>query len=330
MPDWSNQLFESLLPGGNGIPLTGLRRGMGGEEFEQQLGRFLRSVDAFRGITDLLEPSSQLPQVPDMFRTQGVLANWHRQVLHQLGEINKVIHESLYKNFAEQSIDTKRAAEAFGSLLQVLGMAPGVPFVFATTNYDTIATRVLIDLGWHPDWGTTPIIQTGGSGRAFLHADDILDGMPRYTPVLHLHGRVGWYLREGDRSEEIGNTKYSEDFGIPIVMLPDPNKDYGANATINSLWNQFELALARAKKVVVLGHSLNDHLLVQALQQRVPSRRLAVTSYAPKATTGVAMEEEKQRVWTLLPGSQVIQVRFGESDAGYQELRAWRDTIDRL
>ena len=41
-------------------------------------------------------------------------------------------------------------------------------------------------------------------------------------------------------------------------MLPDPDKEYDKDNIINTLWDQFAQALRRAKRVFVLGHSLNN------------------------------------------------------------------------
>ena len=52
-----------------------------------------------------------------------------------------------------------------------------------------------------------------------------LGAIGRYIPVLHLHGRVGWYRR--DNWVYAANiTKHQEGLGVPIVMLPDPTKVY--------------------------------------------------------------------------------------------------------
>lgn len=52
-------------------------------------------------------------------------------------------------------------------------------------------------------------------------------------------------------------------------MLPDPEKNYDQDLTIITLWSEFRSALGRAKKVLVLGHSLNDSYLVRTLSQYV-------------------------------------------------------------
>lgn len=67
-------------------------------------------------------------------------------------------------------------------------------------------------------------------------------------------------------------------------MLPDPDKVYDQDDIIIALWQQFGEALARAKRVFVLGHSLNDRYLLRALLQNVqPLDRIAVTVLADPA-----------------------------------------------
>ena len=40
-----------------------------------------------------------------------------------------------------------------------------------------------------------------------LQLRTLLDGMPRYVPILHLHGRAGWYRRNEGSSERLYTTR---------------------------------------------------------------------------------------------------------------------------
>src|SRR5439155_1319040 len=82
----------------------------------------------------------------------------------------------------------------------------------------------------------------------------------RYTPVLHLHGKVGWLRRPDETTIPFfsGTTAYDPTFGLPIIMLPDPRKTYSGDDVLSILWAQFENALHRARRVFVVGHSLAD------------------------------------------------------------------------
>jgi hypothetical protein len=57
MNDWSDHLVRKLAQHNGYLDATGLRNGMGSEKFEARLGKFLQDVEAFRRISDLLDPS---------------------------------------------------------------------------------------------------------------------------------------------------------------------------------------------------------------------------------------------------------------------------------
>src|SRR4051812_16888696 len=98
MAEWSEALIRSLgTRDSSYLSATGLTPGLSGPEFEERLGRFLRSVLAFSEIEPLLEPSL-LMQRHDRIFLEG-LKQWHGATLHHLGEVTKVVHESLYENF---------------------------------------------------------------------------------------------------------------------------------------------------------------------------------------------------------------------------------------
>ncbi len=87
-------------------------------------------------------------------------------------------------------------------------------------------------------------------------------------PHLHLHGAVGWYVEDGRIVVEAGDRPF-DDRRIPAVLYPDPDKDpndatgWGAHA----VWEVLRGALSDATHVLVLGHSLNDRPLVEALAE---------------------------------------------------------------
>ena len=324
MPDWSNALVQKLSTSGMGhLDLVGLTREMSGEQFEERLGQFLRQSQALDDIEDLLEPSQRLMGMPNEIQTQGILKSWHYQLQNHVDQIMGAIHNSLFEMFSQTDIDTRRAVEEFRWLLGVLQVTTTSPFVFATTNYDIIASRVVSELGRLPDWGAPPKLYPG-AGENVLKVDDLLGGMNRYTPVLHLHGKAGWYEKD-ERVIEIAHNEYSKDFGIPVVMLPDLAKDYGASAVINSIWSQFRAALRRAQRVLVLGHSLHDRELLEALRANVqPMSRIAVSVYvAGNQSPSVTADPVKAIVRDYLPGATVIEMQFGQSHNGEAELQQW-------
>jgi hypothetical protein len=314
MGDWSSALLHKLAQHINYADLTGLRRGMPEEKFETQLGKFLKQVEAFSQIEPLLEPSLQLGDFgPGMHITS--MAQWHKSTVHHLGEITELIRESLYDQFAERPIDRRAAAAAYSSLFNTLGIGAATRWVYATTNYDTIAERVISDIGLLPDWGQAHALDNEGEHP--LQIPGLLNSIGRYVPVLHLHGRVGWYRRDG-HAYAASITKHQRGFGIPVVMLPDPNKAYDQDDIITAMWQQFEEALARAKHVFVLGHSLNDTYLLRALAQNVEhTNRIAVTVLANELSPGepdTSAAPVVDKVSNTLHGATAIPIRFGTDD----------------
>ncbi len=236
-------------------------------------------------IESLLDASVQFQTLQSTaLQGQGVLAEWHRVAAHHLDQIVEAVRASLYEEFSASGFDRNKAAQAYGQLFQTLGIGGSSRMVYATTNYDVIGEAVIENLGALPDWGQPP--RTGLGGETPLNVVNILDGMPRYVPVLHLHGRVGWYRRIDSNGNVASvysgtNTQHQQGFGIPIVMLPDPEKIYDADDVITALWTQFREALRRAKAVLILGHSLHDRALIDAIVSNVePLERVGITLLA--------------------------------------------------
>lgn len=103
-------------------------------------------------------------------------------------------------------------------------------------------------------------------------------------------------------------------------MLPDLEKDYSTDSTVSALWREFDLLLSRARRVVVLGHSLHDTALVSALHGS--GAWLAVT-ILPEDDPG---NPELMRIAGLLPNATVIPYKFGPRPAGTERLQAWAKT----
>lgn len=333
MGDWSDALVSKLGAAGQYLQATGLRREMPGEAFEAQLGKFLKQVEAFRQVKDLLVPSVQFQDfgpATQMMSATGVLDQWYSQAVGHFDRIIEMIRESLYELFADPSADLDAAASAYGGLFQSLGIGPGESLVYATTNYDSIGEHAILRNGGLPDWGQPPTL--GNEAELRLAVPGLLNGLGRYVPVLHLHGRVGWYRHGDGRVYATTVTRHQEGFGIPIVMLPDPDKVYDQDDVINSLWQQFAEALARAKRVLVLGHSLNDSFLLRALIQNVqPFDRIAVTVLQdeqdqdqPHQSAGPVLAKISQN----LVNAAIVPMRFGSSpDAGIKGLRKWQEGL---
>jgi hypothetical protein len=278
MSEWSDALVDKLFRANTSYQkATGLTKQLSGPKFEQTLGHFLRVVQAFPTIESILEPSRQFQTIGGL-NNDSVLKEWYSSTNFHLKAIVKLIHESLYESFGSNRIDYEGATRAYEALFAQLGIGRTQRLVYATTNYDSIGEYALDQLGWLPDWGTPHNSQPNG-GEQPLRVEGLLDGIPRYAPVLHLHGSIGWFQRE-DKAISNGSTSYNEGDGIAMIMLPDPDKDYGSNPIIVSLWSEFQTALRRAKRILVLGHSLNDQALVAALRDNVDRQeRIAIAVY---------------------------------------------------
>jgi len=185
--------------------------------------------------------------------------------------------------------------------------------------------------GGLPDWGQPPSLDH--SSETALVIPGLLAGLPRYVPVLHLHGRVGWFRRDDGRVYAADVVRHQAGFGVPVVMLPDPDKVYDQDDVIIAMWREFSQALARAKRVFVLGHSLNDQYLLRALVQNVqPLDRIAVSVLAdeqdrlrpdPSAAPVIA------KITQVLGNAAVVPMRFGAgADEGFVGIRTWTEKLD--
>jgi hypothetical protein len=332
MGDWADHLVGKLIQRMNYLEATGLRKGMAGEIFEARLGKFLQDAEAFRRISDLLGPSVRFQDFgagTQTMQAEGVMEQWHRQAVHHFDQVTGLIRESLYELFADAAVDLDAAAKAYQGLFGALGLGRDSRLVYATTNYDTVGEHAIRRSGALPDWGQPPSL--GHEGEARLVVDGLLEGLPRYVPVLHLHGRVGWYRRDG-RVYAADVVKHQEGFGTPVVMLPDPGKVYDQDDIIIVLWREFSTALARAKRVLVLGHSLNDQYLLRALIQNVqPLDRIAVSVLGddqnppqPHPSAGPVMAKISHN----LGNAAIIPMRFGSGiDEGSIGIRAWTEKL---
>ncbi len=314
MGDWSDSLVRKLAEQNAGPELVGLSHGLAGLEFEHRLGRFLRLVQMFPDLEPILKPSIQAIGNSPLDGSQ--LKEWHLQLQARLQSCVRLIHESLYENFGWERTMPSAAAKAYGHLFQALRITPQERIVYATTNYDRLGEAVLGELGWRADCGERSNYHGPGvNSEIRVDVEGLLDGMPRYAPVLHLHGAIGWYRRQPDQSVIAADGgQFNSDVGDPVVMLPDPEKDYEAEPIVQAIWAEFRQALRRAKKVLVLGHSLNDDALVSALRTEVtPAQRVAITLLGaedkpdePDESAAPTLEIVTER----LPGAVTIPLRF--------------------
>jgi hypothetical protein len=319
MKEWADHLTGALTSRASGTALlVGLQYGMDGTEFERRLGKFLASARSFSDARDLMLASSNItyPAPLSNLMTRPNVEEWHRLVSFQIEQVFEVVHETLYTLFGNPSFDLNRARTSYDELLSQIGMGPGAAnWVYATTNYDSIGDEALEASGFRIAWGERHRVR---AGEPLIDPKTLLEGVRTTVPILHLHGRIGWYRRratEGGEAVAVNTTGYQPGFGTPIVMLPDPNKVYDSDPVINSIWGQFEQALSRTKRVLVLGHSLNDDQIVSAIARFADPASVAITVYGhssdpekPNWNEDPILRIREER----LPGSTLIPIRFGE------------------
>jgi len=114
-----------------------------------------------------------------------------------------------------------------------------------------LGEAVLGQLGWRADCGERSDYHGSGvNSEIRVDVEGLLGWMPRYAPVLHLHGVIGWYRRQPDQSVIAADGgQFNSDVGDPVVMLPDPEKDYETEPIVQAIWAEFRQALRRATRL---------------------------------------------------------------------------------
>ncbi len=322
MPQWSDLIVKKLFDTAvDAHDLSGLKPGMSGQDFEVALGLFLRRAEAFEQIRDIIPLTSRVPGV-----STAQMQTWYDNVASGFERITEVIHSSLMEEFHYNRLAVSDAKEAYGRLLRMAGLPRGQGLVYATTNYDALGELALLELGAHPENGEPARLH--GSSAMGLDVAGLLDGMGRSTPVLHLHGKAGWYRNKNGLVEVRDTQQHHPSNGTPVVMLPDPAKTYAGNDVLALLWQQFEEAVNSARKVLVLGHSLHDDQLVRVLKGMPNRAKLAITFWG-----GSEAEQEAQLTWlrdTFTRDPSYFAVRFGpQLGPEWENLERWLTSGER-
>ena len=341
MDGWSDALRKKIIDLSENMAfrkMIDLEGEIDGPEFERRLGSFLRQVQAFREVKPLVKASLDLSTTRQEFRMRmpslaSALEEWYSTTSNAIEDLIEGLNVILYSLFDEPGINDFAAAKGFGWLLEELGIDDRSRFVFATTNYDLVGETALARLGYRIDWGRPPQLQP--SPDVELRVERLLGGVGSYVPVPHLHGRLGWYLRPDGTVRDMQGGSYSKQWGTPVVMWPDDEKDassYVATGVIDMLWGQLREALGRARKVLVLGHSLHDRFLVHALREQVPAERLAVTICAEslEELSSPRLAPIRDAVQRNFGTIMTIPMVFGPEPTGVDQLRLWMEDIEQL
>jgi SIR2-like protein len=312
MQQWSEKLVSKMFESGaDQYDLSGLRTGMTGPQFEAALGDFLRRAEAFAQIKEVAAMTAKAPNLGG-----PQIQTWYEQVANGFNRINEVIVSSLMEEFHHNRLAASFATEAYRQLLDMARLPNTTGLVYATTNYDALGELALEGLGAHPDAGE-PARQYGGQATG-LDVVGLLDDMSRHTPVLHLHGKVGWYRDDRGRVQVIDTQQHHSSHGVPVVMLPDPNKSFAGDDVLALLWAQFQEAVADAGRILVLGHSLADRQLVNVL--RNATNKLGITYLGTGADRDTAQLDRLRSEFGRDP--VYFPVKFGPKLEGSWDLVA--------
>jgi hypothetical protein len=305
MPDWSDTLCEALDQQEPGLAQAcQLTRGASGPLFEENLGLLLR----WQQVRHLEERFAGLGggQVGAAYNEQLTA---RQNTGRRMGIVLETLNRTLYEQFGLSRVDDEKARNAYGMLIQELTQPE---LIVATTNYDRSAEVALatggniVDSGFPAVVGRTPILQAAGLVR----------NRGARLVVLHLHGAVGWYERNGNVEDHYADQPYNATLGTPVVLYPDPEKDPTGDTVVSQLWMEFHEALEWSDHVLVLGHSLNDPALVRELQD-ASNTQIAV-SYRDDASA--------EEIINRLKGATPVRIDFGpEPDIDRVAVSGWRD-----
>ena len=317
MQGWATTLCDQL---GVRAQQIGLKPNMQGDQFEAALGRFLAFGKSLPIVDQLLHLGT--PGNPTTQRQKPHM-DWVQTANNAVYEITLNLHRNLYECFGGNRVDHDRAKNAYYKLHHdALCWDVGDARIWhATTNFDP-ALEIAIDLDrgsfkrvdgfTHPAGGVTSMYEPEEFEKLAAE-DDNLD----QVPVIHLHGKVGWYY---DGQNNIFQDPPDRDFDArqtPALLLPDDAKNPETNFTpgLDATWTVFESVMRRATHILVLGHSLNDKHLVDTLKGW-SGKNIAVVVYRDSVGEGdrfaPATPEEKAHLNQLLGRDvEVIPGSFG-------------------
>jgi hypothetical protein len=291
MADWSNSLCAALDNEKQGLAAAcRLERGMVGPEFEENLGLLLKFDEAL----PLVDRFAQLGR-QDFTSERPAVKAARDLISSRVTSVKHALDTTLYDEFGLDRVDDEKATLAYQRLLDACGSDD---LIVATTNYDRATESALaalnldVDTGFRGNHGRTPRLDPVG----------LVSGRQSATPVIHLHGAVGWYESNGSVEDHYADKPLNESLGTPVVLYPDPDKDPTKDAAVKQLWTEFNGAADSAAAIVVVGHSLHDPGLVRVLR---------VASEEKPVVIGYLEKEDKKRVEREVPKAQAVPLEFG-------------------
>lgn len=296
MRDWSTALCDALDKRESGLAgACLLEPEMAAPDFEESLGLLLRWAQSRQAERRFANLTAQTVGNPfDRFDEV-----WNR-VSARLEVVTDTLKRTLFEQFGQRQIDDKKVARAYETLLDAVEPSN---LIVATTNYDRAAEAALRKLGHRVETG----IRIEGEITPTLDPTGLVENRGEATPVIHLHGAVGWYELDGVVREHFGDLGFNETLGNPVVLFPDPEKDPTSHAVVRDLWAEFDLALDAADAILVIGHSLHDPALVRALRD-VPEKTPVLITYVEPA--------DSERISEEVENATPVQLEFGPKIKG--------------
>lgn len=289
MADWADALCTALDEQEENLALAcHLRPGMDGPAFEKNLGLLLR----WQQVRHLEERFAGLGGRP-IGQPMAQVGKARQLTGRRLTTVMEVLNTTLYEQFGQRRIDDARAAAAYKPLLATLG--PNL--IFATTNYDRAGETALTTLGYEIDTG----FRNRPHRTPTLEPMELIENRGSKTPVLHLHGAVGWYKKDGDVHEHHADLPYNPSLGTPVVLYPDPDKDPTNDAVVSQLWAAFHNAVEVAEAIVVIGHSLHDPALTRALSEAAHRKPVLISFFS---------ESDAELIAARVPGAGRFELNF--------------------
>jgi hypothetical protein len=319
MAGWAERLRHEI--GHNLTVMTTLDQADDGPSFEATLGALFRFAESLPDVDSFAAMARQPPG-----HDQTWEAHLHQAAVHvrqNLAEFMGHLHRSLFDNFGPAQIDDGKAHAAYAALFARLGIdAARDELILATTNYDRSIERSFFVEGLPLRTGFV----ADGVNAPTLTAADLGTFSAGRPAAIYLHGAVGWYRHGDDIISMPANLGYQQAQGDPAVLYPGPDKDVGRIQT-KELWDEFVGAVASADRILVLGHSLHDDHLVDALA--TASAPLAVTYFsqqAPIAPSTAQAERNEERIANCLPQATLVAATFGpEPSFDDPALKRWVD-----
>lgn len=339
MKGWAADLIPRL---GYAASQLGLTLETDGPAFEAIIGRFLnfsRALPAVQALGFMGDLTNLFGAAPPQ-ASGANFAAWNSTAQQNIALMNTRLWESLWENFGRDRVDSEKADNAYSALHYLIRESRGdglEPCYIAhvTTNFDpaievavqesTYPGTVLLD-GFAPASGNArpkwaPNLLTAGR----------LDSDGR-IPVVHIHGAVGWYFEASDQNRILRRPS-DDDYDprlLPALLLPDDTKRPDLfPAPLVQVWEQFQNLLREATHVFVIGHSLHDAYLVNAINDaKVPTAvmtlgKASITAGSSTKPLGhpsqqrrvtqwdIRDSKEAERIKKAIPGATMIPGDFG-------------------